>query len=406
MRRSRLLAAMILSVVGAALAIGGYAWLALGTFQVPLPDALQGEAPGSLVSVERTGRYPRIAVQQVINAAALPDPWEIDNGITKYLLRYRTTNYDGESVIASGLLALPTQGIPDAVISYQHGTSTSRAHAPSQPGLGEGLFLAAAVAGRGNVLVAPDYIGLGESRDLHPYLHTATAVSTCRDLLKAARAFVEQERGAWPGKLFLVGFSQGGHATLALHQALERNPETGFEVTASAPCAGAFFMNEISFPQALTGATFSHSVYLGYAANSYARIYGEPLDTLLRAPYAETVPQLFDGGHTGEDLAAGLPAAPRDLFTSEFLAAYESGAPHWFTRAFTDNSLPPARLRAPVRFYYGDADVDVLPEEALRMAAAMQGLGSDAKAVSVGAYEHDPSALRAIPAALKWFEEF
>jgi len=378
---------------------------AIGTFAIAIPDSLRGELPGALVKVERIGKYPRFAAQWILDSVDLPDAMVLQHGITLYRIQYRTTNYDGATVIASGLVALPDTSEVDDIVVYLHGTNAERHTAPSQSGLGEGLLIAAATAGSGHALVAPDYIGLGESRALHPYMHAQVTAGTVIDLLHATNKLVEHLRGNCPKKLFLMGFSQGGHATFAVQRELEQKNDPQLQVVASAPIAGPFQLRALSFPQALTGTSTSHAFYLAYLANSYAAIYGQPRDSLLTEPYATEVPRLFDGNHRTEEIAAFLPKNPRDLFTAEFLQAYDNSEPHWFLDALAANSVFDWTPRAPVRVYFGDEDVDVLPEEARSAASSMRERGAKIEAISVGKHAHDASVYYAIPRALRWFTE-
>ena len=269
MRVRKILCGVLLALIVLTGAVGIAAYRAVGTFAVAIPESLKGDQPGALVTVERIGKYPRFAVQYILNTVDLPEPIDVAYGITLYRVQYRTTNYDGSVVVASGLVAVPNGSVLNSVVVYHHGTNAERRTAPSQRGLGEGVFIAAATAGTGNVLVAPDYIGLGESRAVHPYMHAKTTASTSIDFLHAARALVEHLRGKWPTSLYLMGFSQGGHATFAVQRDLEKLHDPRFEVKASAPIAGPFHLREVSFPQALTGETDSHAFYLAYIANSY-----------------------------------------------------------------------------------------------------------------------------------------
>jgi pimeloyl-ACP methyl ester carboxylesterase len=403
MRARRILIGVLATVVVLGGALGIVTYRAIGTFAVEVPESLSGDEPGALVAVERIGKYPRFAAKYILNSIDLPESIEVKCGITVYRLRYRTTNYDGSPVIASGLLALPETSALNTVVAYHHGTNCLRRDAPSQPGLGEGLLVAAATAGSGHVLVAPDYIGLGESRDIHPYMHSRVTASASIDCLRAARGFVEHLRGHWPTALFLLGFSQGGHATFAVQQELEKARDPRFHVKASAPIAGPFHLREVSFPQALTGTSHADAFYLAYIANSYAHVYGQPLASVLVSPYLERVPSLFDGDHQPRDIEAALPKNPRDLFTFQLLEAYDNARPFWFLDALKENSVAEWTPIAPIRIYYGDKDLDVLPEEARRAEAAMRGRGADVQAVSVGPVDHEASAIHAVPQALRWF---
>lgn len=401
----RNLGKLLLAFVLLMCVVGIAATITFGTFAVAIPESLKGDDPGTLVAVEQTGRYPGFVAQYLLNSVDLPDPIDVKYGVTLYRVKYRTTNYDGSAVVASGLLALPNGCDLHSVVVYHHGTIAERLAAPSQSRLGEGTLVAVATSGIGHVLVAPDYIGLGESHTTHPYLHTKTTASTSTDFLRAARTLVEHLRVKWPSSLYLMGFSQGGHATFAVHRDLEKLHDPRFEVRASAAIAGPFHLREVSFPHALTGKSKAHAFYLAYTSNSYAHTYSQPLKSIMISPYAETVPVLFDGDHKTDEILAALPNDPRKLFNLEFLAAYDKGESHWFLDALAENNVDAWTPAAPVRIYYGEDDEDVPPEEARRLEAAMKRRGADVTAISVGDCKHDASARHAIPKAIRWFTE-
>lgn len=370
-----------------------------------VPDAGGDRGPGTAVSVEPLDAYRVWTLKALVWWVGLSKQLPVEHGIDRYRLIYRTTDPAGDPVEASGLLALPRNATPSAVVSYQHGTRTQRADVPSTAGSQEGLLVAAVFAGHGAVAVAPDYVGLGQSHDPHPYLDAANAARNTVDLLRAARSVVEAHGIAWPQRLFLTGFSQGGQATVATHRLLEREPVDGLRVAASAPIAGPYQILSVSFPHALTGATPNHSLYLAYLTQAYARIHAQPLDSVFREPWAERAPGLFDGAHDGDAVIAALPSNPREMFRADFLERYEAGEASWYTRALGANETHDWRPRAPLRLYYGELDLDVTPKEALAAADHMRALGADVTAVSVGRYDHDGSVL---PAAVKiraWFDE-
>ena len=328
---------------------------------IAIPESVKGNEPGGLVAVERISKYPAFVAQFLLDSVNLPERIQLTYGTTFYRVTYRTTNHDGSLVVASGLVALPNGHEPDRVVVYHHGTIVERRTAPSESRVSEGVLVAVATAGTGGVLVAPDYIGLGESRAMHPYMYAKTTSSTSIDCLHAARTLVEHLRGGWPAPLYLMGFSQGGHATFAVQRELEKSHDPRFKVQGSAPIAGPFRLREISFPQALLGKTTSDTLYVAYIANSYSQVYRQPLKSIVAAPYAETVPVLFDGDHTIEEIAAALPTDPRKVFNAEFLDDYDKGKPHWFLNALKENDVDAWTPVAPVRIYYGDDDLDVPP---------------------------------------------
>lgn len=405
MRRKLFIALAVLAGAGGIIGLAVYD--AVRDVEVELPAEESRGNPGDLVSVTRTVRLPAFALRAIVKAADLPERIDVDHGATLYRVLYLTTQYDGRVVEASALVAFPHGGASDRLVVYQHGTTTSRRGVPSEPGSQEGLPVAIGTAGQGFALCAPDYVGLGESRELHPYLYQPTTVETALDLIRATRTLGEHLKGSAPSRLFLTGFSQGGQATFSLLRKLELEPEEDLpvEVVAAAPVAGAFDLRNISLPQALTGETDSHELYLGYIVTAYARVYDLPISTALREPYATDLPRVFDGEHDVEQVFEALPELPREMFSDEFLKAYDESGDHWLLDAFEENSIEPWAAKAPIRAYYGDADVDVLPAEALRAESTMSALGADISAISVGPYGHDESALHALPRAFAWFRE-
>lgn len=363
------------------------------------------DGAGTAVSVEHLDSYRSLTLKALVWWAGLSKQLPVQHGIDRYRLTYRTTNAAGDSVEASGLMALPRNTAPRAAASYQHGTSSLRTDVPSTVGSQEGLLAAAIFAGHGYVLVAPDYVGLGQSTEPHPYLDADTAARNTVDLLRAARSVVRARNLEWPAPLFLTGFSQGGQATAAAHRLLEREPVEGLQVRASAPIAGPFQLLTISFPHALTSTAPSHSLYLAYISQAYARIHAQPLGSVFREPWAERVPALFDGTHDGDEITATLPVHSRDLYRTDFLEHYEAGAESWYTRALRANELHDWRPRAPVRLYYGALDLDVSTLESRATADHMKRLGADVTAVSVGDFDHDGSVLPAATLIRAWFDE-
>jgi pimeloyl-ACP methyl ester carboxylesterase len=366
-------------------------------------QAQAGTIPGTIVSVAQVGNYPAFVLRWLIAFARLPERIEIRYGVRLFRIQYWTTGFDNVPTVASGLVAIP-RGVPlRGVVSYQHGTNPTRAEAPSKPTLGEGMLCAAVFAGGGYLLVAPDYIGLGTSEEMHPYLHTTSTVAAVKDLLIAARALMDRQAIAWSSKLFLWGLSQGGHASVMVHRALEDLNDPDFRVIASAPVAGPYNLLEISIPEALTGGAVNHALYLGYVSNAYSKIYRQPITSLLTDDAAELVRELFDGKHTFKQILAALPK-PRDLFRSDFLQDFEGEQRHWFCRALEENRGHDWKPISPVRMFYGDADVDVNPRDAREAVRHMAGLGGNVEAVSVGNFDHVQSVYQAVPKIRNWFD--
>ena len=364
----------------------------------------RSEHRGSVQRVEHLRGYSRLYLSGMLWWAKLPEPIKVSNGIELYRVTY-WTEHRGRPILASGLLSIPRSGPFRGVVSYQHGTNPTRADAPSAPTLGEGVLGSATFAGAGYLFLAPDYPGLGASAGTQPYLYSTTTVNSVIDLLKAAREVTRGFGKQWNPSVYLVGFSQGGHASANVQRALESLHDPALDVRAAAAVAGAYDLERISVPFALRGASTAHPLYLGYLVRAYSEIYGQPIRSLVKEQYADALPRLFDGTHTVDEIVAALPHAPREMFTPEFLANSDNGADQWFRKALAANEAYNWAPKAPLRMYYGDSDQDVSPEDAKFAAKYMTERGGNVKLISVGPYEHTESMYHALPKIRKWFDD-
>ena len=321
----------------------------------------------------------------------------VPHAVDTYRVVYATRPQDGEPVRASGLLALPRGAEPKRIVSFQHGTTTSREAVPSRLDV-TGAAASILFAGNGYMLLAPDYIGLGDSPGTHTHYIKTDHARAVTGLLAAAR----QLPMAPDAPVFLSGFSQGGHVSLAAMQQMEADGET---VLAAAPLATAIDIRNISLPAALEGGARSHTLYLAYIVWGYAHYYGEPLDTALTPEYAARVEELYGTPHSPQEILDGLPADPRKMFTADFLAAADGEGEHWLLTRIGENGLTDWTPKAPVRLYYGSADKDVVPEEALRAEERFRAKGADVIAVNVGEADHEGSLIAAAPLIVAWLEE-
>jgi hypothetical protein len=393
-------------LIGSALALASLSCAAC-TPALRIPTQLDPEQarPGTISSVTPAGGYPGWVLRALIwwqgLSAALPAQY----GVSLYRVEYWTIAPGGGPALASGLVAFPRAASLRGVVSFQHGTASERSAAPSTPDPNNGVVAAAVFAGHGYLLAAPDYLGLGTSTEPHPYYHAEATANAVVDLLRASREVVAAAGFAWPDALFLAGFSQGGHATLAAQRAIEASPGGGLQVRASASLAGPFDLAGIGFPSALAGRSRFASLYIAWIANTYARIYGMPLGSVIREPYQSQLSVLFDGTHGGDAIVAALPAQPRDMLSPAFLADYDAGRETWLLARLAENSLLDWTPRAPVQLYYGEADVDVAPEEARSAATHFAARGANVRAIGVGAVDHEGSVLAAVPLLRAWFDE-
>ncbi len=204
-------------------------------------------------------------------------------GVDFYYLEYNTVGGMGEATTASGALMVPTGSAPQCsgarpIVLYAHGTDTDRATNIADitnPSNTEGALIAAMFAAQGYIVVAPNYAGYDISTlPYHPYLNASQQSKDMMDALSAARTALPHTLTASTtdgGKLFITGYSQGGHVAMATHRAMQA---AGMTVTASAPMSGPYaleaFGDAVFYGQVNIGAT----VFTPLLVTSYQMAYG------------------------------------------------------------------------------------------------------------------------------------
>jgi len=129
--------------------------------------------------------------------------------VDMYKMIYNTTDAHSQPTIASGALLIPTNTVckefPISV--YAHGTSLRKIDVPSND-VSETVIGKVFSAG-GYFTCMPDYIGMGDSPGLHPYVHAESEATASIDMIRAAREFIqdslEMVDNILEGKEYLVG---------------------------------------------------------------------------------------------------------------------------------------------------------------------------------------------------------
>lgn len=362
---------------------------------------------GEVIAVKELGVYDAVRIDELKKSLPFDFP-PARNAVRLSKVTYGTAGLDGTPVKASGLLIVP-EGITAEMpaLSFLHGVALNRGDVPSGGKTTEVLLLAAYFGANGYVVLAPDYLGLGESEGTHPYLHARSEASAAADLLVAARSLPGLKLS---GKLFLAGYSQGAHAALALQRRIEAPGLEGvpYKLAGTAGMSGPYDVSGTCFPELLRAPSRASAAYLAYLVFALNNAYGifPDLSAALKPPYDKTVPSLFDGKHRAGDIVKGMPATPEELFRPELLQALGKDPAHPFNAALRDNDVYNWKPLAPVRLYYGKADRDVPPDNTLKAAKYMKGTGADARAVNVGdALDHQTAVGPAFTAVFRWFEE-
>ncbi|MBL0096077.1 MAG: T9SS type A sorting domain-containing protein [Bacteroidetes bacterium] len=287
--------------------------------------------------------------------------------VNVYKIIYNTVSYDSTATIASGALLLPVNPpckLP--LISDQHGTETVSTNVPSN--LGGELPVRVTMASDGDAAPLPDYLGLGDSPlPIHPYLHSQSEATATIDMLRAARELIDSLGFELNGQLFLAGYSQGGHATMAAQKMMEEQFPQEFPITASLPMSGPYDLSGSQARVIEVDSVFSASVYLPYIVFSYDEVYNLWANdsSVFISPYDTSLRPLFNGLNNLLTINSQLPSIPNDILQPLLLDSFINDSNHYVRQALRDNDLTDWTPVSPTKMMYCTADEQVVYQNSI-----------------------------------------
>ncbi len=318
-----------------------------------------------------------------------------------YKITYKTKNVDGSEITASGAILFPSGGANLPLISYQHGTLFNLDEAPSNYTGDEIKYLAPLISSTGYAISVPDYIGYGASATYpHPYEHAKTLGSASFDMLLATKEFLDYHDITLSEKLFLTGYSEGGSATMALHQHIEQ--ESDLVVTMSAPAAGAYNKTEFAKDLMKRDESLQFLPRFMWVIDSYNWIYdlNRPWSDFVVEPDASTLEAVTDPMKLGN---ASISNNPQTLFTTEIKNGVLNETDTEFLTVLAANDTYDWEPVYPVTLYYGTADDYVFPLNSETAYDALLANGAD---VTIIAYDGEDHGSAFMPYLLDVFELF
>jgi len=338
----------------------------------------------------------------------------------------------------------PAWRVPDGarlpLVVYSHATELRKDAVPSAFGGSEWPLGAAAAAWYGFAVAMPDLPGAGaDAGSYHPYCHAESLACAVADSIPAIRQltagdpYLARHGYGWDGRLFLMGYSEGGYATLAAVRELEGQSAPP---TASACMAGPFDLSGAMRGTFIDPSTrYPRPYYLPYFVRGYHAIYGPRLD-----PLEVLAPDLLAAGPDGDLLTwtdgslDGLEVDSRlgrrmDM-PPDAISLRRMFNPSWLARELDAPAYPASRTHAllaendlcggwrptrPILFCHSPDDVNIPYANSL---ATIDGLGREIRRaggdpasllflIPIGRpgdrIAHTEGALIAIPAAFAWF---
>ena len=321
-----------------------------------------------------------------------------------YKITYNTTNVEGNSITASGLVIVPKHSLNLPLVSFQHGTIFTNDDAPSSYNTKKlATVFAMVLASTNYVVIMPDYLGYGASNDYpHPYEHRETLGSASFDMLMAVKVNLEYiDDLILNDKLFITGYSEGGYATMALHKHIEEN--SNLEITMSAPASGAY--NKSGFFQQMMrlNEDFNYPGSAMWVVDSYNTNYtlNRSWEAIVNEPYATTMEGIsspFD--YINADIAKN----PQDLYTTEFREGLINGTDFEYLNAIADNDLFDWAPIYPITLYYASEDNWVFPLNSETAYESMIANGANVSKVIYEGEDHFSAGILYVQDVFELFE--
>ena len=177
----------------------------------------------------------------------------------------------------TGLLMMPRYSFHEhrGILLFTHPTETLRAYSPSvtKPFI-DGTFTK--VFGyrfgmRGYVVVIPDYPGMGDTKDTHPYCLTTLGDSSAA-MIKAVKSKEKFDLSKYKD-VYVIGFSEGGYAALASAYYMRNYPQD-YKVKKVAALSGPYDLSGTMKNLMINADTaYKAPYFLPYVINGYRVAY-------------------------------------------------------------------------------------------------------------------------------------
>lgn len=345
---------------------------------------------------------PNAAVAQQAGQLIAADPVvETPGGMQAWRIRYWTSDGSGRPREVTGMVVAPREAMPARprdVIAWTHGTwGISSRCAPSLSANFWNVTPALDSVARGNVVVAPDYPGLG-SAGMHPFL---VGIDTARSVVDGVRA-ARQIGGAAAGSRYAVwGESQGGHAALWTAQVSRTYaPELDLVGAAAAAPPTDLIANLRQSPNK-TVKTF----FTAYIGRSWSSHYMAPLSTFGGSQTRQIMTRLADNNCIELHSKPKLGTILGIVTLQGRLKNVDLGRVQPWASLARGNSPTTGRIGVPLLIAQNARDDLVAPAVTAAHVRALCRAGNRVRRIAISGPGHATSAKDSANLTLTWIAE-
>lgn len=311
-----------------------------------LLTGIYAQQRGELVFDSLLYTYDEAEIRAVYDGFDLPEFFfQINYDVEYYKVIYRTPAATGDSLtLASGLVAIPVSDRKQPLLVYNHGSLPYDSVISELTARFDQHLFGVPFGTTGYITVLPDYLGYGATPldHPHPYLHAKTEATAVVDMLRATKTLCSKVGAKLKEQLFLTGYSQGGHANMALQRELETFHTDEFTVTASASCSGPYDLSGLSRDSLLYVDRFAHPLFITFTALSYQYVYGnvyDELEDVFVDPYPSLTRRIYNRAHPETNLLDSLPYPALSMFQPLFYDDLVTDPEHLFNVDPRDNDV-------------------------------------------------------------------
>ncbi len=360
-------------------------------------------------TVTYLGYYTQAQINTILAGQGIPQGvFTVAYDVKAYRVLYNTVDWDSVPITASGLLCVPVNPTCKVgMVSYQHGTTLEKNQAPSFLA-GNEWFVALIGASIGYDAMEPDYLGLGTGPGFHPYQHAHTEATATIDMIRAAKEIVDTMGAPYNDQLFLMGYSQGGHDTMAAHELIQEQLDNVMHVTASAPMSGAYDMSGVMGDLLTSNQPYPAPYYLPYLIFGYNEVYhlfAHDSDAMIH-PYDSILPPMYNGIVSSNTVDNVMPNVPVNIMQPLQVDSFvNDSTTNFFRIKLKENNTYNWLPTSPMKMYFCSGD-HYVPHANTTVAYQhfMQQGATNIDTFDIGNYEHQACAPYAILGAVTWFQ--
>ena len=236
------------------------------------------------------GGYGTVEEGNEITDSEVTSIWDVIKQITETLYNYGIrpkyglwastvefkwgTNGNKESGLVTGPRTLVHQHDYPMIVLC-HPTQTLRSQSPSHNRVDDELTVPFAwyLATLGYVVVIPDYPGLGVNNDVHPYCLTTLSKSVIGMIYAAKQLGLR-----WDGRIFLMGYSEGGYAATVTAKDIQQNYSKKLDLVGLAALDAPHSLSQAMHKVMLeSGADYATPYFLPYVVAGYEKKYPDTI---------------------------------------------------------------------------------------------------------------------------------